>query len=262
MTEWVAFIDIDEYISAPGNATNIKSVLVGHVVWGEGGKVGMAVNTASKSIQQRSAHPLPGATSRLAGQFLMALPNETSSLAIGWTLFGSSGHDRRPAGLVVENYVLVGNKLREREFLVLARHPGCCVKPQGLPSIRCCYFFNRVSRAHSDCQFSLVESHIEVKRIVRPARVLRMATHIADIAWGRDVSVTGTDLKRCVQAERGGGDAASVSRNTMFSASQNIQHSARPPCQSEIVNDTSLKSHHINCNAPSTPFIYGGQTTT
>lgn len=45
-------------------------------------------------------------------------------LAIPWCLFGSSGHDRRPAGYVVENYTR-----RAADDFPIRRHVKCIVQP-------------------------------------------------------------------------------------------------------------------------------------
>src|SRR5262249_138557 len=55
------------------------------------------------------------------------------ALAIPWTMFGSSGHQLRPSGLVIENYVKRSPKLDK---------PKSIVDPRRVSSIRSAHLFD------------------------------------------------------------------------------------------------------------------------
>lgn len=73
-----------------------------------------------------------------ADEFLIPLQGETlpgilagfeaeDGLAVPWTLFGSGGHDRRPHGLVLENFT------RRAPFdFEVNRHIKCIMRPEGI----------------------------------------------------------------------------------------------------------------------------------
>ena len=84
-----------------------------------------------------------------ADEFLIPLKDETlpdiladfrdqAGLAVPWSLFGSNGHDRRPAGLVLENYTR-----RAPHSFVINRHIKCLMRPQRIAHLTISYMAER-----------------------------------------------------------------------------------------------------------------------